>query len=382
MLITDQVATAPCTDPIQVRVPHLRRMLVKVLPGLLTLGFAACLALLSIWSQSPPEIVNNVPPGEFSSARARDYLKVIAAKPHPIGSPAHAEVRDYIFAELMKMGLQPQVQTTTAVKTRSGSVHRAATVQNIAAKLAGTANTRAVLLVAHYDAAQLSLGASDDGAAVASLLETLRALKASAPLKNDVIFLATDGEEVGLLGAIAFVQQHPWAKDAGVVLNFEARGNHGPSIMFQTSDENGWLIDELAETVSRPVANSLSADIYRHLPNDTDFTVFNQAGMNGLNFAYIEGVASYHSSLDNMANLDERSLQHHGMYALALARRFGNVDLSGPISSGDAVYFDLFGRTLIHYSRTTALVLTILVALITFGVIALGLRRGLLTLSG
>lgn len=358
------------------------RMLVKVVPGVVALGFSACLALLSIWSLSPPEIVSNAPASEFSSARAWEYLKAIAAKPHPIGSPAHAEVRDYIFGELGKIGLEPQLQKTTAVNTRWGSAYRAATVQNIVAKLEGTANTRAVLLVAHYDAAPYSLGASDDGAAVVSLLETLRALKASAPLKNDVIFLATDGEESGLLGAIAFVQQHPWAKDVGVVLNFEARGDHGPSIMFQTSDENGWLIDELAETVNRPVANSLSADIYKLLPNDTDFTVFKQAGMNGLNFAYIQGVGSYHSSLDNMANLDERSLQHHGMYALALARRFGNSDLNGPISRTEAVYFDLFGRTLIHYSRTTALVLTILAVLITLGVIALGLRQGLLTLSG
>lgn len=357
------------------------RRLVAVLPGL-ALVFSACVALLSIRSLSPPEIATNVPPGEFSSARALDYLKAIAVKPHPIGSPAHAEVRDYIFAELVKMGLEPQVQQTTAVKTRAGSVLRAATVQNIVAKLQGTANTRAVLLVAHYDAAPFSLGASDDGAAIASLLETLRALKANAKLKNDVIFLATDGEEIGLLGASAFVQQHPWAKDVGVVLNFEARGDHGPSIMFQTTDGNGWLIDELAESVSRPVANSLSTDIYKLLPNDTDFTVFQQAGMKGLNFAYIEGLGAYHSSLDNMANLDERSLQHHGMYALALARSFGNSNLNGPVNRNDAVYFDLFGRTLIHYSRTTALVLSILVALITVGVIVLGLRRGLLTLSG
>lgn len=358
------------------------RVLVKVLPALLALGFSAGLGLLSILSLVPPDINANAPPSEFSSARARDYLKAIAMKPHPIGSPAHAEVRDYIFGELATMGLQPQVQKTTAVNTRRGSALRAATVQNIAAKLEGTANTRAVLLVAHYDATPYSMGASDDGAAIVSLLETLRALKASAPLKNDVIFLATDGEEIGLLGATAFVQQHPWAKDVGVVLNFEARGDHGPSVMFQTSDQNGWLIDELAETVRRPVANSLSADIYKLLPNDTDFTVFKQAGMNGLNFAYIEGVASYHSSLDNMANLDERSLQHHGMYALALARGFGNSDLNGPISRSEAVYFDLFGRTLIHYSRTTALMLATLVALITFAVIVLGLRRGLLTLSG
>lgn len=358
-------------------------LLVRVLLAVVTLGCLAGVGLLSIVSLAPPDVSNaNAPANEFSSARAREYLKAIAVKQHPIGSPAHAEVRDYIVGELTKLGLQPQVQTTTAVNTRFGSSYRAATVENIVAKLEGTANTRAVLLVGHYDAAPQSFGASDDGAAVVSLLETLRALKASAPLKNDVIFLATDGEEVGLLGATAFVQQHPWAKDIGVVLNFEARGDHGPSIMFQTSDGNGWLIDEFAKTVNRPVANSLSADIYKRLPNDTDFTVFKQAGMNGLNFAYIEGVGAYHSSLDNMAHLDERSLQHHGMYALALARGLGNLNLNAPISRGEAVYFDLFGRSLIHYSRTTALVLTILVALITLGMIVLGLRREFLTLSG
>ena len=354
----------------------------KALLAMVTLGFSAGLGLLSVLSLTPPAINANVSTTDFSSARAREYLKAIAANPHPIGSPAHAAVRDYIFGELVKMGLQPQVQKTTAVNTHWEPPYRAATVQNIVAKIHGTANTRAVLLVAHYDAAPYSLGASDDGAAVVSLLETLRALKASAPLKNDVIFLATDGEEVGLLGATAFVQQHPWAKDVGVVLNFEARGDHGPSIMFQTSHENGWLIDEFAKSVSSPVANSLSGDIYKLLPNDTDFTIFNQAGMNGLNFAYIEGVDAYHSSLDDMANLDERSLQHHGMYALALARHFGNADLNGRANRTEAVYFDLFGRTLIHYSRTTALVLSTLVALITLGVIVLGFRRRLLTLSG
>lgn len=354
-------------------------LLTKVLLGLVTLTFSACLAFLSILSLFPPNIITDVPPTEFSSARARDYLKAIANKPHPIGSAAHAEVRDHIVNELGKLGLQPQVQRTTAVNTFWGYPNRAATVENVVAKLPGTANTRAVLLVAHYDAAPQSLGASDDGAAIVTLLETLRALKAGAPLKNDVIFLATDGEEVGLLGAIAFSQQHPWAKQVGVVLNFEARGDHGPSIMFQTSNDNGWLIEEFAQAVHQPVATSFAVDIYKLLPNDTDFTVFKRAGMNGLNFAYIEGSRSYHSSLDNLANLDERSLQHHGLYALALAGRFGNTDLSGPLKKTDAVYFDLFGRTLVHYSRTIALVLAVVTALLTIGTIALGLRRRVLT---
>lgn len=379
-MINDEVIVTPTDTSLTGVLGH--PWPIKTLVGLLSLCFAACLALVAIVSLLPPAVVSNVSPGEFSAARAREYLKPIAQKPHPIGSTAHAEVRDYISGELTKLGLQPQVQRTTGVNAFWGYPNLAATVENIVAKLPGTANTRAVLLVAHYDAVPQSFGASDDGAAVASLLETLRALKASAPLKNDVIFLATDGEESGLLGATAFSQQHPWAKDAAVVLNFDARGDHGPSIMFQTSDENGWLIEEFAQTAPRPVATSLAADIYKLLPNDTDFTVFNRAGIRGLNFAYLEGFSSYHSSLDNLNNLDDRSLQHHGLYALALSRRFGNADLNGPLKKTDAVYFDLFGRTLVHYSRTTALVLSVLTALLTVGVIVFGVKRRVFTFTG
>lgn len=48
-----------------------------------------------------------------------------------------------------------------------------------------------------------------------------------------------------LLGAKAFVDAHPTAKEVKVALNFEARGNGGPSIMFETSPDNGWLIGAL-----------------------------------------------------------------------------------------------------------------------------------------
>jgi len=102
------------------------------------------------------------------------------------------------------------------------------------------------MLVAHYDTVSRSPGAADDGAAVAALLETLRALNAGPPLRNDLIVLITDGEEPGMLGARAFVAEHPWLRDVGVVCNFEARGTRGPSIMFETSSDNGRLIREFA----------------------------------------------------------------------------------------------------------------------------------------
>lgn len=65
--------------------------------------------------------------------------------------------------------------------------------------------------------------------------ETVRTLKAGEPLKNDVIFLFTDAEETGSLGAQVFVAEHDWARDVGLALNFEAPGNTGPVIMFESS---------------------------------------------------------------------------------------------------------------------------------------------------
>ena len=343
--------------------------------------------LISVWftlyQQRPPATVSaEAPPEMFSSGRAMKHLEAISAIPHPMGTQESVEVREYIIAALQMAGLNAEVQQTTALNTTQNGLARVGTVHNVVAKLKGTENGKAILLVGHYDSVPSSFGASDDGAGVAGMLETLRALNASpTPRRNDVIFLFTDGEENGLLGAHAFVEEHRWAKDVGLVFNFEARGNSGPSIMFETSNENGWLMREFAKADPHPVANSLAYEIYKLLPNDTDLTVFKQAGLAGFNFAFIEGISHYHTLLDRFAQIDERSLQHHGSHALALTRHFADLDLNDRKET-NAVYFDIFGATLVHYPGTWVMPLSI-VAIILFVVLAaVGLRKKKLTLKG
>jgi hypothetical protein len=157
----------------------------------------------------------------------------------------------------------------------------------------------------------------------------------------------------GLLGAHAFVEENPLARGIGLVLNFEARGSSGPVILFETSDENAWLIDNVSKSASHPVANSLSYEIYKRLPNDTDFTVFKRAGYPGLNFAFIDGLVHYHTATDTLANLDLSSLQHDGDYAVELGGWFGNLAEIQP-PEGRAVYFDILSRVLVHYSPVTS----------------------------
>ena len=343
--------------------------------------FLVLAATFSIRENDPPAAVSAAAsPQVFSAGRALQHLSVIADKPHPIGSAAHKVVQDYLVKELSEAGLEPQIQPAT-IALKGGPPLQVAAVENVMARLKGTATGKAVLLVAHYDSVMNSFGASDDGSGVASLLETLRALKVGPPLKNDVIFLFTDGEEKGLLGARAFVAEHPWAKDVGVVLNFDARGNSGPVMMFETSDNNGWLIEQFAEASESPVAHSLSYEIYKLLPNNTDLTVFKKAGMPSLNFANIDGLAHYHTPLDNLQGVDQNSVQHQGSYALPLTRHFGNLDL-GQTRERNAVYFDLFGKVLVRYSNIWVLPLTLLVTALFVALIVVGFRRRKLVVRG
>ncbi|HEY0078082.1 MAG TPA: M20/M25/M40 family metallo-hydrolase [Pyrinomonadaceae bacterium] len=352
--------------------------------GLAALLIVALCAALAVYRQSPPPASPaSAPAAEFASGRAMKHVETVARRPHPIGSAEHAAVRAYILGELTAQGLAPETQRTTIVGAAEGVPRVAGSVENIVGRLKGTGNTKALMLAAHYDSVPAGPGASDDGSGVATLLETLRALKSAAPLRNDVIFLFTDGEEMGLLGAQAFVAEHPSARDVGLVLNFEARGSSGPAYMYETSTGNRRLIQEFAEAAPRPVTNSLLYEVYKLLPNDTDLSVFKRAGLKGLNFAYIDQSTNYHTRLDDARTIDQRSLQHQGSYALALARHFGNLDLAAVSGSGDdAVYFDLFGAFVVRYPASWALVLTVLTLLFFVAVIVLGFRRRRLTVGG
>jgi Peptidase family M28 len=285
------------------------------------------------------------------------HVEQIAQRPHPMGTMDHDRVRDYIVGQLSALGLRPQIQQTTAIGTR---YRQAGRVQNILARLPGSdPNGKAVLIMAHYDGVEAGPAASDDGAGSAALLETLRALQArKRPLAHDVVALFTDGEEAGLLGAAAFVREHPWAKDVAVVLNFEARGTSGRSFMFETGPGNLDAARAL-RSAGNATAGSVYATIYRTLPNDTDLSEVAVLGLPALNFAFADGVERYHTSHDDVAHLNPGSLQHHGSQMLAMARTFGTEPLPRPRTS-DGVFFDLPIVGLVVYPQGLELPLAIL----------------------
>lgn len=329
---------------------HARRLLIG-----LVLWFGL-FALAERASRPPVPLPVDAPQEQFSAQRAvvvLDRLIDGLGGPHPTGSEAADQILERVRSEVIRLGWDHEIQEAIGMSS-GGSVGR---MRNLVARRVGRLDQPAVLVAAHYDSVGAGPGISDDLASVAAMLEIGRALGDDG-LPRTVILLFTDGEEAGLVGAEAFLEGHPWAAEVGTVLNLEARGVSGPSHMFQTGADNAWLVSAWGEEAARPDANSVSAEVYRRMPNDTDFTVFLQRGLAGLNFAFIGDMFAYHTPLDDREHLSLSSLQHQGEQVLAGVRALEERDVEPVV--GEAVYATLFGR----YLLWTSTELTRLIALV------------------
>ena len=318
---------------------------------------------------------------KFSTERALIHLREITKAPHYIGTEEHARVREYIVEQLNGLGLKTEIQEGFIINPKWKSLDKP---KNILAKIKGSGNGKSLLLLSHYDSALTpSFGASDAGSGVVTILETIRAFQASAKTPtNDIIILFTDAEEVGLDGARLFVKNHPWAKNVGIALNFEARGSGGPSNMIvETNSGNKNLINAFMEAdVKFPVASSLMYSIYKMLPNDTDSTVLRQGGdIDGFFFAFIDDHFDYHTANDNFENLDRNTLQHQGEYLLPLVHYFADADLSSLKSSEDHVYINVPILKMISYPFAWIIPMLILAISVFTILIVYGLKKKVLS---
>ncbi|KAB8181518.1 M28 family peptidase [Nonomuraea phyllanthi] len=342
------------------------------------LVLAAVIMLTAMADSTMQPLPATAPADRFSAERALVHLKEFAAEPRPIGSPAGRRARDYLAGQLRAAGLEVEVQRSVGARSAAG-LATFGQVDNIVGRLRGTDSTGTVLIAAHYDSAAMGPGASDDGAAVAAMLETVRALRGGPGLRNDIVLLMSDGEEDGVLGAEAFVREHPLGKGGGVLLNWEARGVSGPSLMFETSANNARLVETFAGAVPAPRGHSAMVEVYRLLPNNTDFTPLTKAGFTGMNFAYIQRSSLYHTAGDSIAHLNRGSLQHHGSNMLAMARALGGADLRTLDSDHDVTYFRALG-TMITYPGQLVLPLAVLALVAVAGLAVLARVRRLLSL--
>ncbi len=337
----------------------------------------------SFYALMPQKITKaNAAVEQFSTERALQHINTISKKPHYISSKNHETVQKYLTDELKKLGLPVEIQEGYTV----GDWGNLALAKNIITRIKGRKDGKALLLLSHYDSQpHSSYGASDAASGVATILEGIRAFLAKNDTpKNDIIILFSDGEELGLNGAELFVNKHPWAKDVGLVLNFESRGSGGPSIMLvETNGGNKNLIHHFKKAnVSFPVANSLAYSIYKMLPNDTDLTVFREDGdIDGFNFAFIDDHFDYHTARDTYENLDRNTLEHQGKYLMPLLHYFVEADLSDVKSNKDSVYFNLPILKLVSYPFSWIFPMLILAVLLFITLLINGFRKERLQLK-
>lgn len=322
-----------------------------------------------------------LPANEFSVIRASIPLEEIAKEAHYLGSDAHEKVRTFLIGELRKLGLEPHIQEGFSYSSTSKTLTKPT---NIAAKFPGSEEGgKALLLLSHYDSVPIhSPGASDDGIGLVSILESFRAYLASgARPKNDIIILFTDAEEIGLDGAKLFMDEHPWAKDVGLVLNLEARGTSGPSNMIlETNGGNSKLIKAFGKAnTPYPIASSMMYSVYKMLPNDTDSTVFREEGdIDSFFFAFIDNHFNYHTSNDNLENLNWKSFQHQGSYLLPLIHFFAEADLNTLKSDTDHVYFNFPIVKMLFYPFNWILPMLLLAVIAFAGLVVYGFKENIL----
>lgn len=310
---------------------------------------------LSYPSKTPPNLIYD---SVFMESILK-HIEKITEYPHAVGQATHKLAGRYIERHIEQLN-NPKIQINRHNSHYFNTHNRkAAAVTNYIIQYpAQQADMPAVMLMAHYDTARFSgRGAADDAAGVAVALEVFKTHVQQNPNpKNKLMLLITDGEELGLLGAQAFIEEQLRHHNIGAIINLEARGSSGPAIFLPESKTgNQGLIEAYQQAgVPMPVSSSLDAEIYAKMPNDSDVTPFKNQGINAFNLAFIDDHFNYHTDTDDLAHLSLNSVAHHLIQTKTLVNYLANIDLSSLQSAESVVYFSVPTQGLLAYSRDTS----------------------------
>lgn len=340
--------------------------------GLTVLLALAVTAVIAGWSVMPPgSEPTTAPRSTVSGERGLKDLEVVAARPHPVGSAAQHDVRDYLVAQARALGLSTEVQRSSV------GGHR---VENVVVQVPGTGHTgRDVLITSHYDSAPAAPGAGDDGIQVVAMLEALRTLSAGEPLRNDLVFLFTDGEEragpMGGLGIQGFMRDHPLVPRLAVAFAFECTPESSGTTLRATTPGDAWLLGQLRQA-SPPVFANSAINTSDRARSGNDFAAFPPTELVGAEFLCEGDQVRYHKAGDNVSAVDPGVVQDNGDTMVALARQFGNLDLSrAQRSDSDHVFFTAPGLGLLHYPTWVTQTLAVAAALALAALLVAARRR-------
>lgn len=320
----------------------------------------------------------------FSEVSAMTHVKYLAALgPHPVGSDALDLAIQYVLAaaEDIKQTAHWEVDVQVDLFHASTGANRLVTglfkgrtlvysdlkhvVLRILPKYLPESAEHVILVSSHIDTVFSGEGAGDCSSCVGVMLELARGISQWAHgFKNGVIFLFNTGEEEGLDGAHSFITQHPWNNTIRFMVDLEAMGIGGKSGIFQSTSDP-WAIETFAMVAKYPSGQIVAQDLFNSgaIKSATDFQVYKEvAGLPGLDFAYVDHSAVYHTKNDKLKLLKPGSLQHLGENMLAFlleASMSAHLDKESqhePEASDQvqAIFFDVLGMYMVVYSQRLA----------------------------
>jgi hypothetical protein len=316
----------------------------------------SCLAAGCARTETPVFRVDN--------ARAHVDRLAGAIGSRPVGTLANANARTYLIDQLRLYGFEVRVQDVDAVRPELGLTAR---VSNIIAIKPG-AQPDAIAIVAHYDSVPDGPGAMDDGLGTAVALEAGRVLAARTQPRRSLVVLLTDGEEAGLMGAAGVVDDAELRARVRAYVNLEAIGASGPSVLFESGPlgagsgpGNAALVRAWARATPRPRGGSYAVEIYKRLPNDTDFTILKRWGIPGLNFAPVGDSHAYHTSRDTPERLSSATIRHMGETTVATVAALDTTDTFA--DGRDVRFSDVLGRFVVVLTDWQGRLLAVLAAI-------------------
>ncbi len=343
--------------------------------------FAAGLAFYSTQALNPPRALpKDAPPDQFSAHRAIDHAFACSMQPHPAGSKNDDVVAQYFLGKLKEMGVETEFMSKPAVYGSTVQLQQA-----VIGRIRGTDNTGAIAFSAHYDSVPYGPGATDDISGCITMLEAARAFMHMPRMRNDLLFIFADAEEIGGYGARGFCS-HPLAENIGVITELDVRGVSGPALIYEMSSDNGALISELRKAEAegvQPITSSLMYAVYKASPFGSDFGKFREAGMKGYSLAYIDKFAWYHTANDSPPHISPDSIQHFGAFTMGISKHFGNADFKQVrLATEDDIYFNTLGFNLAQYPMSHGMPLALGSIAVLFIVIAAGMAKKRIGVGG
>jgi len=261
-------------------------------------------------------------------------------------------MRNEDFGRISRI-LDDGTPVTLKINIQNKEYPEGATAYNAIGEIPGTdKKDEIVMLGGHYDSWHDATGATDNGIGSSMMLEAVRILAALHLKPRRTIRIALwSGEEEGLLGSLAYVQQHfgsfenqkPEYAKLDAYFNIDSgTGKPRGAGVFGPPAAAEMVGEALQPFADWGFIGSVPSDSRR--TGGTDSTSFNNAGLPGIGLAqdsFDYGSFTHHTNLDTYERIYEEDVREgaveiaSAVYALAMADemvpRFKDPDMPKPV---------------------------------------------------